>query len=72
MPELLILAFLQVKLKKNAKTNSSGILIRKIFKKKCQNYSFSIFTSKIEKNARTISSSILYIKMHRCYANQNS
>jgi hypothetical protein len=34
MPKLLVLAFLQVKLKKNAKTINSGILMCKNFKKK--------------------------------------
>jgi hypothetical protein len=77
MPKLLILAFLQVKLKKNAKTinsgvlqvklkknakiNSSSILICKIFKKKCQNYSSSIFTSKIEKKTPKLLVLVFYI-----------
>jgi hypothetical protein len=35
MLKLLVLAFLQVKLKKNARTDSSGIFMSKNFLKKC-------------------------------------
>jgi hypothetical protein len=37
MPKLLVPVFLQVKLKKNTETISSGIFISEI-EKKCQNY----------------------------------
>jgi hypothetical protein len=58
MLKLLVLAFLEVKLKKNTKTISSGILIHKNFKKNVRTISSGVF---ICKNASVLCNSKLLV-----------
>jgi hypothetical protein len=53
MPEIMILVFLYIYLKKNARNNDSGIFICKIEKKR-QNYSSGVlYVKKWKKNSKT-------------------